>query len=158
MTGPGRPSLLPSDAELLKLDAAGLTHREIGDQYGVSRQAVTLRFNNMGEYAQAARRDVSAVLPWDLTQHPASSTLKNSEAYMGLRAFVRQRLGVETSPRAQLSLKTFLNHLRAGEILDLDPVRGVVWVSRKPQDGTLVIRWPADVARDERAKLLEQSD
>ncbi|MFJ8930609.1 hypothetical protein ACIRLA_28900 [Streptomyces sp. NPDC102364] len=162
MTEPsrGRPRKLPeSDLELLKLEAAGHTHREIGAKFGVSRQAVTLRFNQMGEYVQAARKDVSAVLPWDLSQHPASSKLKDSEAYIGLRAFVRQRLGLELSARGQLSLKTFLNHVRAGEILSLHAVHGFEWEPwDSARDGDIVIRWPEGVPRDKNAELLTRTD
>ncbi|MEU6389975.1 hypothetical protein [Streptomyces sp. NPDC046939] len=144
---------------MLQLEAAGYSHSDIGKMFGVSRQAVTLRFNLMGKYVQAARRDVSAVLPWDLSRHPASSKLKDSEAYIGLRALVRQRLGMELSNRGQLALRTFLNHIRAGEVLSLHAVHGFKWEPwDAEQDGDFVIRWPEEVPRDQNAELFARAD
>lgn len=149
-----RPRLLPTDVELLKLEAAGFSHQAIADQYGVSRQAVTKRFNLMDKYARQAFKDVTNVLPWDVANYHDKDELKNSEAFTGLRAYVRQRMGGEVSPRSELALRTFWNHLESGEVLTLDPVQGVCWVRREPErDGSLVIRWPEDVPRDERTSL-----
>jgi hypothetical protein len=150
--------LLPSDTELAKLQEAGLSHQEIADRFNVSRQAVTKRFNNMGEFVRAVTRDVAAVLPWDLSQHPAKSKLKDSVHYLGLRAFVRQELGFEVSNRGKRALTTFTNHVRAGEVLELDEVLGFVWAPYVPaRDGDLVIRWPKSVPQDDRANLLLRS-
>ncbi len=149
-----RPPKLPSDAELLKLEAAGLTHKEIGVKFGVSRQAVTKRFNGMDKYARQEYRDVAKVLPWDLEDFPDKDALKNSEAFTGLRAYVRGRMGGGVSPRSELALRTFWNHLTAGEVLALDDVQGAHWVRRDPErDKDLVIRWPEDVPQDERMGL-----
>ncbi|MGW1673278.1 hypothetical protein [Streptomyces sp. NPDC002324] len=150
-----RKPILPGDTELLKLEEAGLTHSEIGKRYGVSRQAVTKRFNAMGKYVRAAYRDATAVLPWDLASHPARDSLRKDESFMGLRAFVREQMGAEVSERSALALRTFHNHIKAGEVLDLDPVQGACWVRREDErDGSLVIRWPEGVPRDERTALL----
>ncbi|WP_369272402.1 hypothetical protein AB5J55_22560 [Streptomyces sp. R11] len=149
-----RPSKLPSDAELLKKEAAGLSHAEIAAEFGVTRQAVTKRFNLMDRYARQEYRDVAKVLPWDLASLPAKDVIHNDESFMGLRAFVRQRMGAEVSVRSQLALRTFLNHLNAGEVLTLDPVQGVQWVKRDPQrDGPLAIRWPEGEPWDDRTDL-----
>ncbi|MFE9442505.1 hypothetical protein ACFYO2_26715 [Streptomyces sp. NPDC006602] len=153
-----RRPILPSDTELLKKEEAGLTHREIGIEFGVSRQAVTKRFNAMGKYVRAAYRDATALLPWDLTNHPAKDALRKDESFWGLRAFVRQQMGGEVSKRSELALRTFENHIKAGQVLDLDPVQGVRWVRREPErDGSLVIRWPDDVPQDERTALFRYS-
>ncbi|MEU5957572.1 hypothetical protein [Streptomyces sp. NPDC047525] len=155
----GRPSILPSDKELLKLEAAGLTHQQIGDEYGVSRQAVTKRFNTMGLFVQAIRRDVSVVLPWDLSQVPNRSKLKDSVTYIGLRAYVRDQLGAEVSPRAERALKTFVNHVQAGEILELDSTEGLRWATYAPeQDGDLILRWPESAKKDKRVNLFRRSE
>lgn len=149
-----RPPKLPSDVELLKREAAGLSHAEIGAEFDVSRQAVTKRFNKMDRYARQAYRDVTNVLPWDLTDFPDKDALKNSEAFTGLRAYVRQRMGGEVSPRTELALRTFWNHLDAGEVLALDKVQGAHWVRRDPErDKDLVIRWPEGTPQDERMGL-----
>ncbi|MGQ5602961.1 hypothetical protein [Streptomyces sp. EKS3.2] len=153
-----RPSKLPSDAELLKREAAGLSHAEIAAEFGVTRQAVTKRFNLMEKYARQEYREVTNVLPWDLAQHSDKDGLKNSEAFTGLRAYVRQRMGGEVSPRSELALRTFWNHLESGEVLTLDPVQGARWVRRDPErDDDLVIRWPDDVDQDERTDVFRFS-
>ncbi|MEU5577793.1 hypothetical protein ABZ791_10675 [Streptomyces huasconensis] len=152
-----KPRLLPKeDIELLKLEALGLSYVEIAKQYGVSRQAVQKRFGLMGVYVRAAHRSVTEILPWDLSDHPAKDKIKRSESFMGLRAFIRKRVGAEVSDRSELALRTFMNHVRADEVLHLDPVTGPVWVRRNSKDGTMVIRWPEDVTRDERVQLFER--
>ncbi|WAB08825.1 helix-turn-helix DNA binding domain protein [Streptomyces phage Success] len=133
-----RPRILPSDVELLKLEAAGFSHQAIADQYGVKRQAVTKAFNLMDKYKRQAYKDVTNVLPWDLANHPDKDALKNSESFTGLRAWVRQRMGGDVSSRSELALRTFRNHLEAGEVLSLDPVQGVCWVKRDPERETIL--------------------
>ncbi|MDQ1016682.1 hypothetical protein QFZ43_003231 [Streptomyces afghaniensis] len=152
-----RPRVLPDNAKLLMLDAAGLTHAQIADEYKVSRQAVTKRFNAMGEYSQASNREVTAALPWDLRSHPAKGRLKDSEEYLGLRAFLRERMNLPVSPRSRLALKSFMNHIERGEVFDLDQVKGVRYVRRERRDGSLVIRWPEGVPQDERTALFRLS-
>lgn len=149
-----RPPKLPEDSELLKLEAAGLTHQEIGKKYDVSRQAVTKRFNAMDKYARQEYRDVTPLLPWDVKTYPAKDAISRDESMIGLRAFLRQRAGNTLTARAELALKVFWFHVQAGEVLNLDPVQGVQWVPRdEKRDGSLVIRWPEDVPRDERTEM-----
>ncbi|MFB7027170.1 MULTISPECIES: helix-turn-helix domain-containing protein [unclassified Streptomyces] len=153
-----RPSKLPSDNELLKLEAAGLTHKQIAEEFQVSRQAVTKRFNNMDRYARQEYRDVTPLLPWDLTVHPDKDAISKHESMMGLRAFLRQRAQGTVTPRSELALRAFLAHVLAGQVLELDPRRGVQWVRRdEGRDGSLVIRWPEGVPQDERTKLFRFS-
>jgi hypothetical protein len=153
-----RPSKLPEDSELLKLEAAGFTHAEIGAQFGVSRQAVTKRFNAMDRYARQEYRDITPMLPWDLTTHPAKDAISKDESMIGLRAFLRQRMNTKVTKRSELALHVFWFHIKAGEVLDLDPVQGVRWVQRdEKRDGSLVIRWPEGVPQDERTELFRFS-
>lgn len=153
-----RPPKLPSDAELLKREAAGLTHKEIADEFHVSRQAVTKRFNDMDRYARAEYRDVARVLPWNIAEHPAKDSIHKDESFMGLRAYVRERMGAVVSPRSLLALRTFRKHVEAGEVLTLDPIQGAQWVRRDSErDESLVIRWPEGVPKDERAALFRFS-
>ncbi|MFF8367863.1 hypothetical protein ACF05W_03410 [Streptomyces lydicus] len=150
--------MLPDNVGLLKLEEAGLTHAEIAEQYNVTRQAVTWRFNNMGEYKRGPLGDVTAKLPWDLANHPAKAKLRNQQPFLGLRAFLRERLGVEVSARSQLALRAFLNRVEKGEVLAVDDVLGAHYVKRDPvRDGSLVIRWPAGVEKDDRVSLFELS-
>ncbi|GGU71487.1 hypothetical protein GCM10010275_02000 [Streptomyces litmocidini] len=149
-----RPPKLPEDSELLKLEAAGFTHAEIGAQFGVSRQAVTKRFNAMGRYARQEYRNVTPILPWDLATHPAKGAISKDHSMMGLRAFLRQRMNSKVTARSELALRSFWTHVQAGEVLDLDPVQGLRWVRRDDKrDGSLVIRWPEGVPQDERTEL-----
>ncbi|MEV5913358.1 hypothetical protein AB0M00_31210 [Streptomyces chartreusis] len=150
----GRPPKLPNDVELLKREAAGLSHAEIAAEFDVSRQAVTKRFNAMEKYARQEYREVAKLLPWDLTIHPERDAISKDESFMGLRAWVRQRLGYKVSARSELALRVFWAHLDAGEVLELDPAQGVQWVRRDPErDKDLVVRWPNGVDHDERTKL-----
>lgn len=146
-----RPRLLPDNAKLLLLEAAGLSHEQIAKKYGVSRQAVTKRFNDMGEYRRAHWQDATGLLPWDIARHPDKAKIRRQTAYAGLRAFLRKQLGQTLSPRSQETLRQFLDHINSGEVLELDSVQGVRYVQRDPErDGSLVIRWPEGVPRDER--------
>ncbi|MGW0575789.1 hypothetical protein ACWD25_07420 [Streptomyces sp. NPDC002920] len=147
-----RKRTLPDNAELLKLEEAGVSHAEIAAEYGVSRQAVTKLYNNMGTYlTEPVVQDVTSALPWDLAKLPAKSKLRDQDAYIGLRAFLRQQMGAEVSPRSQVSLRAFLNHVADGEVLELHRDHGARWVKRDPvRDGSLVIRWPEDVPQDHR--------
>jgi hypothetical protein len=114
----------------------------------------------LGEYARAATMDeafrVAAVLPWDVANHPAKERLWSQQPYLGLRAFLRDRMGLEVSPRSQIALRAFLNHVRAGDVLALDDAQGAHYVPQDPaKDGALVIRWPEGVPRDERVGFFE---
>ncbi|MER6086548.1 hypothetical protein [Streptomyces bluensis] len=150
----GRKPLLPDNAQLMKLESAGLSHEQIAEKYGVSRQAVTKRFNDMGEYSQRPLQDVTAALPWDIASYPSKDKLKHSRAFLGLRAFLRERMGFEVSAeRSREALRVFLDHVQAGEVLELHPGEGARYVSRRKSDGSLVIRWPDDVPEDARTDL-----
>ncbi|MFE6226885.1 hypothetical protein [Streptomyces sp. NPDC057854] len=149
-----RPAKLPGDSELLRLEAAGLTHAEIAARYDVSRQAVTKRFNQMDRYPRQQFRDVTAVLPWDISTYPAKHEITHNESMIGLRAFLLQQAGSELSGRHTLALRVFTSHVKAGEVLELDPVQGLRWVQRdEVRDGSLVIRWPEGVPQDERTAM-----
>lgn len=146
---------LPDNAELLKLEEAGLTHQEIAERYGVTRQAVTWRFNDMGEFKRGKLQDVTEAMPWALSDHPAKKALWKQAAFLGLRAFLRERLGMDVSDRSRQALKAFLNRVENGEVLTVED-RGACYVARdRDLDGDLAIRWPADVPKDERVELFE---
>lgn len=148
---------LPDNVELLKLQEADLSHQEIADRFGVTRQAVTWRFNQLNKFSRGPLRKVSECIPWDLSDPRLKRKVWSQEPYMGLRAFIQTRLGAEVGRRSELALKAFLNRIAKGEVLTLDPEHGVHYVQRDPErDGALVIRWPAEVSRDERAKLFER--
>ncbi|MFJ3634642.1 hypothetical protein [Streptomyces sp. NPDC090112] len=147
---------LPDNVQLLMLQEAGKSHQEIADEYRTTRQAVTWRFNEMEKYSRGPLKQVTESIPWDISDRDLKRKVWKQEPYMGLRAYVQTRLGAEVGPRAELALKAFRNRIARGEVLALDPVRGVHYVPRDPSDGNLVIRWPADVPRDDdRAALFE---
>ncbi|MEV6419047.1 helix-turn-helix domain-containing protein [Streptomyces sp. NPDC051662] len=150
-----RKPILPDNAELLKREALGMSRAEIAAEFGVSRQAVAKRFNDMGKYSRGPIQDVTAALPWDIANHPAKKKLWAQQPYLGLRAFLRQRMGAEVSQRSQLALRAFLNHVVQGEVLDLHETQGAHYVPRDPErDGELVIRWPRSVPLDDERKAL----
>ncbi|MGN7135816.1 hypothetical protein [Streptomyces pseudogriseolus] len=135
-------------------EAAGLSHEQIAEMYGVTRQAVTKRFGDMGEYRRAQFQDVNALLPWDVAHHPLKHKLKQQSGYLGLRAFLRKQLGQTLSPRSQAAMRRFLAHVEAGEVLDLDEIQGAHFVKTdQMRDGSLVVRWPLGVPKDERSEL-----
>ncbi|MFI2909447.1 hypothetical protein ACG2OD_14475 [Streptomyces sp. PDY-4] len=130
-----------------------MNYAQIAAKYGVSRQAVTKRFNDMGEFRRGEVKTVTAVLPWDVANHPAKAKLANQTAFLGLRAYLRLRLGEKLSARSQTALRIFLQHIEAGEVLELDSVQGARYVERDPEtDGSLVIRWPEGVPLDGRSE------
>ncbi|MGI5196946.1 hypothetical protein ACQEVY_25505 [Streptomyces sp. CA-288835] len=149
-----RKRVLPDNAELLKKVEAGMTHEDIAKEYGVSHQAVTKHFNSMGEYRKGPQSDVTSVLPWDLSNHPQKQKISCQRSFLGLRAFLRERMGLEVSRRSQQDLRAFLNHVERGEVLELDDAEGARYVQRDPvRDGSLVIRWPAKVPKGDRTDL-----
>ncbi|MER5883100.1 GcrA family cell cycle regulator [Streptomyces sp. NPDC001941] len=152
-----RRPILPGDTELAKLWEAGLSHAEIARQFGVSRQAVNKRFNRMGVTPRAGQLTVTDILPWDLASFPQKGMLRQQEPYIGLRAFVRKRIGENLSARSELARKSFVAQIGKGLVLDIDPSVGAHYVKRDPKrDGTLVIRWPEDVPRGEEATNIFQ--
>lgn len=148
---------LPSDIALLKLKAAGFKHWEIAEQYGVSRQAVTYRFNAMKIYMREKDSEVTEALPWDFSSFSESVKRKlwSDEAMLGLRSYVRQQLGAELSERGEEAMRAFLGHVARGEVLAVNEEVGSLYVPRDElKDEGLVVRWPVGVPRDSRALLL----
>lgn len=149
---------LPDNLQLLKHEEQGMTHQEIADLYRVTRQAVTYRFNAMGEYKRGNLSGVSESLPWDFSAYPPELKRKiwSQDTFLGLRTYVRLQLGETVSRRAQLSLRAFLNRVRSGDVLAVDMERGAHYVPRDVvRDGSLVVRWPEGVPRDHRVSLLQ---
>ncbi|MEU6704736.1 hypothetical protein [Streptomyces wuyuanensis] len=135
---------LPDDLELRKLSAAGKTDQEIADDYGVTSQAVAYRLNRLGVFRKGPRTAVLQSMPWDLSCHPRKRELTRQRTFLGLRYFVMKRLGQDVSENAERDLRYFMHHVINGEVLTLHPERGFVYVPRATEDGSLVVRWPAD--------------
>lgn len=149
-----RPRVLPDNATLLMEEAAGLSHTDIAAKYGVTRQAVHKRFAAMGEYRRKQYTSVAELLPWDFAGNPISRKLRQQSGFLGLRAYIRKRLGQELSPRSEEAMRRFLAHIADGKVLELDDVQGARYVERDPErDESLIIRWPEGVPKDERTDL-----
>lgn len=138
---------LPDNLELLTLDAAGKSHQEIADKFGVTRQAVQKRFSAMGLHIKGPKGRLAASLPWDIAGREDKRRLKNSTPFHGLRAFLRVRFGEQLTARSQVALSHFESHLKAGEVLALFDGEGFVYVPRRAADGDLVVRWPKGATR-----------
>ncbi|MCY0963013.1 hypothetical protein [Streptomyces sp. H27-H5] len=148
---------LPGNLELQKLLAAGSTHAEIAQMFGVERQAVTKRVNGWGEYKKGENAPVTASMPWRIADRPDKVRLTNQAAYRGLRLYLGWRLGEDRKPlseRAKKDLRLFLEKINNGLVLTLDDSQGFVYVDRTPEDGRLVVRWPEGVKRDEKRSAL----
>ncbi|WP_406305792.1 hypothetical protein OHA61_30805 [Streptomyces sp. NBC_00885] len=140
--------VLPDNLTLLKLEAAGKTHDQIAEEYKVTRQAVTYRFNQLERYKKGPKALLLSILPWDISERPDKKRLSNQVGFEGLRNFLKKRTGQDLSPRGQESLRAFLGHMEAGEVLTLDEELGFVYVERVSDDGNLVIRWPEGEERE----------
>lgn len=135
-------ALPESDLELQQLLSAGLTGVEIARSYHVTPEAVYKRFDKMGIKHKGPESPVTAVLPWDIANHPEKRRLTNQAPFRGLRYYLMRRMGQSLSERAEADLKAFLNRVRNGDVLELAEGAGFRYVSRQPSDGRLVIRWP----------------
>jgi hypothetical protein len=148
-----RPPSLPPDAELSKLLARGHSNRSIAREYGVTPQAVDLRLKRMGVYRMPGVKQANDLIrqAWTVNSARDENPHHGTYAAQCLRAYVRSRLGDETlTERARENVRRFQERLvRDGVVLDYDPltVTGFSYVKRLPEDGRLVIRWPANRPR-----------
>lgn len=152
----GRPRTLPDDWVLLQMrDAEGHTEAEIAKVYGVTPQAVSKRFKQMGHPSRLSFRDV---LPWQITQ-------KHHALYAAqrLKAHIKERRGEELSETALKRLRDWQERLRRESVV-LDYRQSDIgnpwqYVPRTVADNRLVIRWPADVEppTEQQRRLLEMA-
>lgn len=150
----GRPRTLPDDWVLLQMrDVEGYSEAYIAKIYGVTPQAVSKRFKQMGHPSRTSFQDV---LPWRVTPQDHARY-----AAQRLKAHIKQRRGEELSETALKRLKDWHERLRRDSVV-LEYRRqdiGDPWhyVKRIAADNRLVIRWPADAdpPTETQRKLLE---
>jgi len=140
-----RPRTLPDDEILVRdKDFLGLSLNEIADKYGVSKQAVSALFIEMGRpWGAVAPVNYRDYLPWEIGRdHQAL------DAAQRLRAHIRWRTG---HPSTDAQLRRLSNWhariTRENVTVVYDPVLPSPWiyVPRTASDGELIIRWPADI-------------
>ncbi|MFD0407307.1 hypothetical protein DR950_36185 [Kitasatospora xanthocidica] len=145
---------LPDDRELLKMAQRGMTHEEIGNLYGVTKQAVNKRLRALGYSSKPIARAVAELLPWDVEKEH-----RKALRYVNLRYWMRMQLGDEEVPAVrQRDGRNYAYLLAVKEVvLDYDAATGWSEVPRQPSDGRLAIRWPADAPEpsEEARKALE---
>ncbi|MFI2031387.1 hypothetical protein [Streptomyces buecherae] len=135
---------LPDDETLRKL-LATMGRAEIAKQYGVSPQAVSYRRGLFNENLKGRNARLNRLLPWDLSEHPKRREFMDQYSFRGLRAYMRERNGEELGGSARSDRKSFVNHIRGGEVIALDLELGFIYVPRESRDDSLVVRWPSDV-------------
>ncbi|MFE4513778.1 hypothetical protein ACFRMQ_06200 [Kitasatospora sp. NPDC056783] len=149
---------LPGDSVLSERFIKGKTDEEIAEEYGCSRQAVNLARNRLKytrrPYSNRANSLIGAV--WRVQ---TSTGHQDENPIQVLRVWVRLRLGDDSlSARQRTEAINFEARIRReGTVLQYDPSnsKGFSYVQREPQDGRLVVRWPAltsDGVRDPEAE------
>ncbi|MFD8594565.1 hypothetical protein ACFV1L_06150 [Kitasatospora sp. NPDC059646] len=141
---------LPSDADLSELFTLGYRDSEVADMYGVTRQAVNLRWIQRGLFRYPIASQVVQMLGqlWEVKTSSGAGSHMHSHPCQSLRYYLRSKLGDTLSERQALTALRFESRLRRkGEVLAYDPEAGFGYVKREPSDARLVVRWPAEVPR-----------
>ncbi|MBD0739849.1 response regulator transcription factor [Streptomyces sp. CBMA29] len=151
---------LPSDAELLKLYALGKKNPEIAAMYGVTPQAVNYRFDKLNIKRRPLTTQANDLIGqvWKIGSDPDTIAHHGLSPIQYLRMWVRYRLGDDTLSARQLTnAVNFGRRLqREGTVLQYQAqdAQPFSYVPRRPSDGRLVVRWPADQPQPE-AEVLE---
>ncbi|MFF1908634.1 hypothetical protein [Kitasatospora sp. NPDC058218] len=142
---------LPSDAEMSKLFALGVSDRDIADKYGVTTQAVSWRWKKLGLQRNAIIDEVSELVGsvWSVVSHPGAGSHHKTSKAQSLRYYLRVRLGdKELSDRNLATAASFEKTMRRrGHVLDYSREDGFFFVPRTPDDEDFIIRWPRDKVR-----------
>lgn len=135
-----RKRLLPSDSELKRLVDKGMTHKEIGDKYGTTRQAVATALSRAGLTDQHLADSIPEEWRPIMTKHHRSYNMRM------LRAHDRvlrndPTLSDEERHRHQLWLDRLADD---DAVVDYNPkyVDGFYFVRRRPGIDTDVFRVP----------------
>lgn len=150
-----RPFTLPENDLILLRDRyqLNLNAQEIAAKYGVTRSAVSKRFNQMNRPFKDPRIVVVDALPWKIVREH-----RVLDGAARLRAHIKAMKGDELPSAAQKRLDNWWKRLRRDRVvLDYhsDQPSPWVYVRRVETDGDLVIRWPASSRPTaEQARLL----
>lgn len=124
----GAPNILPDPSEIRKMLERGRTQREIADEYGVSKQAVSFHVRRLDLKPPPPRYD--AYIPWRIKMEHA-----NSHKYHMLQAYARRQEGLQLSSTAAKQLDGFLRKLdRLNAVVDYNDVDGFYLTPRRDAD------------------------
>ncbi|OKH95422.1 hypothetical protein [Streptomyces uncialis] len=145
---------LPSNMELSRLHRQGVTDVQIAARYGVTRQAVNKRLKLLKLSSKPPlTAKANALVPWNVLAGQAGEpTHHTAYPLEGLKMLLRLRMGDDTlSQRQRADGERFERRLRKNPNLVLDydreSVSGFFWRERTPEDGKLIVAWPAGVER-----------
>lgn len=140
------PRYLPSDTELRRhVSVDRMTYKQIGELYGVSEQAVYRKMNAMN--ATTPRPDYSEIIPYRIaTRHQKAMPMRH------LRAFARQRTGLEVNPDELRRMNVWIEMLTENDLVvcydpeyppnEASAAGGWHYEKRKPSDGDHLVRPP----------------
>lgn len=124
----GAPQVLPDPDVLRAMLEGGKTQREIADEFGVTKQAVSFHVRRRNLRPAPPRYD--AYIPWKIKfEH------QNSHKYHMLQAYARQQEGLDLKPGAERQLAAFIRKLdELGAVVDYTEDHGFYLVPRRPAD------------------------
>ena len=123
---PGPKATLPEKDVLVRMVRAGLTHRQIADQFGVTRQAVGKRIGSP-ENPDQPYGQFSAHMPWPAV----TAAHQRTYVFRSLQDLVRRQLDMPMTEDHSRSLDTFLGELDSrGMVVAYDRGRGWMLVPR----------------------------
>lgn len=140
-----------TDEDLIEQYHAGLNDREIGDLFGVTRQAVQLRRKKLRLERNPVWRKVNELVKyrWDIYITPDKDSHNRQWPIMRLREWLRYRYGDGSLSPQQLHLSRswVIERIERDEVLCYDMHKTQPWYyrPRRPEDGRLLIDWPADL-------------
>ena len=128
---PGPKATLPEKDVLERMVRAGLTHKQIANQFGVTRQAVGKRIGADPTDGQLYGQ-FSQHMPW-----PAVTAVhQRTYIYRSLQDLIRRQLGMPMPEGNARSLDTFLGELDArGVVVGYDHTSGWKLVPRANRPG-----------------------
>ena len=141
-----------TDDDLIEHFRAGLNDREIGDLFGVTRQAVQSRRKKLGLERNPVWRKVNELVKyrWEIYLTPDKDSHNRQWPIMRLREWLRYRYGDNSLSPQQLHLSRswVIERIDRDEVLCYDKDGPQPWYyrPRRPEDGRLLIDWPTDLA------------
>ena len=126
------PQILPDPEIIRKMLERGKTQREIADEFGVTKQAVSFHVRRRNLTPAPPRYD--AYIPWRIKfDH------QNSHKYHMLQAHARRQMGLELAPSVERQLDSFLRKLdRLNAVVDYTDEDGFYFTPRRPEDDGII--------------------
>lgn len=139
-----RQRALPDDEELKRLRfAEGMSYAQIGELYGVTREAVSQAFARR-KLAPPQRKKYVEYIPWTVKEAHQFDVQNRI-----LRLFARRDMGEELAPTDEKRLDNFLREMNKRDlVITYDREGGWGYARRVPEDEGRIFRHP-DVAAAE---------